>query len=194
VQLARKGFARRHPPGALREPAPPVNPSAVQVDSKIGWAVRDSIRIGRPIDLVRRQFGDVRHHAERGVHRGVLFTVLSESVDQCRYRHETRVAGMRQIGEVVLTRQADGSQTNLFTSGSNTGMKITHDFRPDGSDATIATVTIELPVRGARRLLAPLIRLVVGRDLARGLEEDRLDLEEGGYPDARVRPRTATPA
>jgi hypothetical protein len=144
--------------------------------------VADSIRIARPIDVVRQQFGDVRHHAERRVHRGVTFTVLSDSAAECRYRHEVRVAGLRQVGEVILTRAADGSQTNLFTSGSNAGMKIIHTFHPDGADATVATVTIELPLRGRRSLLAALVRRIVRRDLARGLEEDRLDLEERGYP------------
>ena len=83
--------------------------------------VTDSIRIVRPIEVVRQQFGDVRHHAERRVHRGVTFTVSSDSAAECRYRHEVRVAGRRQVGDVTLTRAADGSQTNLFTSGSNTG-------------------------------------------------------------------------
>lgn len=144
--------------------------------------VTGTVRIAWPIDVVRRQFGDVRHHAARQVHRGVTFTVLSDSEGECRYRHEVRVAGLRQAAEVVLTRAADGSQTNLFITGSNAGMTIVHRFARDGEEATFATVTIELPLRGARRLLAPLVRRVLRRDLSRGLEEDRLDIEQRGYP------------
>jgi hypothetical protein len=114
--------------------------------------VRESIRIGRPIDVVRRQFGDVRHHE------------------------------MRQVAEVVLERHADGSQTNHFVSGSNAGMRVIHQFQDDGPDATVAEVTIEMPMRGLRRLLAPIVRRVLRSRLMTGLEEDRRDLEQHGYP------------
>lgn len=114
--------------------------------------VRDSIRIARPLDVVRQQFGDVRHHASRAVHPDVKFTVLSESGNECRYRHEVRVAGVCQVAEVILKREADGSQTNHFVSGHNVGMKVIHTFQPDGPDATIAGVTVQLPLRGLRKV------------------------------------------
>jgi hypothetical protein len=144
--------------------------------------VRDSIRIARPLDVVRQQFGDVRHHVSRAVHPDVKFTVLSESGNECRYRHEVRVAGVCQVAEVILKREADGSQTNYFVSGNNVGMKVIHTFQPDGTDATIAGVTVQLPLRGLRKVLAPLVHLAVRRKLEKGLQEDRRDLEERGYP------------
>jgi len=93
-----------------------------------------------------------------------------------------RLAGVSQIAEVILTGEADGSQTNRFVRGSNAGMKVMHRFEPDGPDATIAEVTIQLPVRGLRKLLAPLVGLTLRRKLVRGLQGDRRDLEEHGYP------------
>jgi hypothetical protein len=144
--------------------------------------VTRSVRIARPIEIVRRQFGDVHHHETRRVHRDVRFTVLADSAGECRYAHEVRVAGLRQSAEVIMKREADGSQTNHFVSGSNVGMKVIHRFRPAGAETTVAEVTVELPLRGLRRLLAPLVRRAVRRSLATGLEEDRRDLEEHGYP------------
>ncbi|HJQ85119.1 MAG TPA: hypothetical protein VKA21_13630 [Candidatus Binatia bacterium] len=144
--------------------------------------VQESIRIGRPIDVVRRQFGDVRHHEIRRPHRGVQFTLLTDSGNECRYRHEVRVVGLRQVAEVVLRRDADGSQTNHFVSGPNAGMRVIHRFQADGPDATVAEVTIEMPMRGVRRLLAPVVRRFLHASLVTGLEEDRRDIEERGYP------------
>jgi hypothetical protein len=150
--------------------------------SKSVLRVCESIRIRRPIEVVRQQFGDVRHHETRRPHQAIRFTLLADSDDECRYRHEVRVAGVRQVAEVILERNADGSQTNHFVSGSNAGMRVIHRFQADGPDATIAEVTIEMPMPGLRRLLAPLARRFLRSSLVTGLEEDRRDLEEHGYP------------
>ena len=141
--------------------------------------IRESTRIRRPIDVVRQH---VRHHEARRPHHGVGFTLLADSGNECRYRHEVWVAGLRQVAEVVLTRHPDGSQTNLFMSGSNAGMVVIHRFQADGPDATVAEVTIEMPMRGLRRLLAPLARRFLQSRLLTGLDEDRRDLEQHGYP------------
>jgi hypothetical protein len=150
--------------------------------------VSESLRIARPIEVVRQQFADVRHHSARNVHPDLRFTPLAEAGDGCRYPHEVRVAGIRQVAEVILTREADGSQTNRFVSGANAGTKILHRFRSDGAEVTVVEVTVQTPLQGLRRLLAPLVRHAVRRRLIAGLREDRRDLEDGGYPVASTLP------
>jgi len=150
-------------------------------------SVTASMRIQRPIAIVCQQFGDVEHHARNRVHPDVKFTLRSQSENECRYRQAYRLAGipLPLADEVILKRAADGTITNEVLSGSNAGARLTSRFRADGPSATLAEVTIELPLAGPKKLLAPLVRLLIRRQLAKGLEEDRRDLEDGGYPAQR---------
>ncbi len=143
--------------------------------------VSASIRIARPIDVVRSHFGDVDHHAKNPVHRGVEFTLLATAGTRSRFRKRVHILGIPLVDEVILSRQPDGTITEEFVSGSNAGGNFTSRFRAEGSEATNVEATVELPLRGLRRLAAPLIRLLVRRQLGRALGEDRRDLEEGGY-------------
>jgi len=55
---------------------------------------------------------------------------------------------------------------------------ITQNFEPQGPDRTLVRVEVDMPLRGLLRLLAPLVRFGIQRDLAAALEEDRIVLEE----------------
>jgi hypothetical protein len=61
-------------------------------------------------------------------------------------------------------------------------MRLTSRFHSDEAERTTITATVELPVRGVRALVAPLLRRLILRRLTRALEEDRRDLESGRYP------------
>jgi hypothetical protein len=87
-----------------------------------------------------------------------------------------------QVDEVVLRRQADGSITEDSVTGPSTGMRLVSRFRADRPDLTTTTLTVEMPVRGLKRLAAPLLRRFVLRRLTKALEQDRRDLEGGAYP------------
>jgi len=50
-----------------------------------------------------------------------------------------------------------------------------------GPERTRVRTTVEMPLNGMLRLLAPLVRMGLQRDVATALEEDRVDLEERGY-------------
>ena len=142
-----------------------------------------SMRIGRPIDVVRRHFMDVDHHVKHLVHPGVEFTPVAQSEDECRFRKTIRIAGLPVADEVVLRRQPDGSVTEDSIAGPSKGMRLTSRFREDEPDQTLTTLTVEMPVPGVKRLLAPLLRRMVLRRLTTALDEDRRDLENGRYPD-----------
>jgi hypothetical protein len=144
--------------------------------------VSASTHIARPIDVVRRHFTDVDHHVRHRVHPDVAFTPLADSGDECRFRKTIRILGIPVIDEVVLRRQADGSITEDSVAGPSTGMRLVSRFRADGPDLTATTLTVEMPLPGFKRLVAPLLRRLVLRRLIRALDEDRRDLERGQYP------------
>ena len=138
--------------------------------------------IARPIDVVRRHFSDVDHHAEHRVHPGVGFTPLADSGDERRFRKTIRILGVPIVDEVVLRRQGDGSITEDSVAGPSTGMRLISRFGADGPELTTTTLTVEMPLRGLKRLAAPLLRRLVFRRLTKALDEDRRDLEGGRYP------------
>src|SRR4029077_4209244 len=147
--------------------------------SKQLLVVSASTHIARPIDVVRRHFSDVDPHARSRVLPGVAFTPLPDSGDQRRFRKTIRILGIPVVDEVVLRRQADGSITEDSVAGPSTGMRLFSRFRADGADLTATTLTVEMPVRGLKRLATPLLRRFVLLRLTKALDEDRRDLEGG---------------
>jgi len=83
--------------------------------------------------------------------------------------------------EIEVSRDADGNSTLRSLSGSNAGLLSTQRFEAEGADRTRVRITVEYPVRGILRLLSPLVRIGLQRDVNTALEEDRIDLEERGY-------------
>src|SRR5262245_25037982 len=144
--------------------------------------VSASTHIARPIDVVRRHFTDVEHHIRNRVHPEVEFTPLRDSEGECRFRKTVRILGIPVADEVVLRRQPDGSITEDSVAGPSIGMRLVSTFRAAGPECTATTLTAQMPLRGLKRLAAPWLRLLVARRLSGALEEDRRDLEGGGYP------------
>jgi hypothetical protein len=144
--------------------------------------VRSEKLIARPIEVVQSQFVDMAHHASARLHPTLEVSNVRPHEGGCRCTWRRRVFGMIQEDDMEVSRRADGSSTLRSVSGSNMGLLITQAFQPAGTDRTRVEVTVDLPVRGMLRLLAPLTRIGLKRDLAAGLEEDRVDLEERGYP------------
>jgi hypothetical protein len=141
-----------------------------------------STHIARAIDVVRRHFSDVEHHVRNRVHPNVEFTPLGDSEGECRFRKTIRILGIPIVDEVVLKRQPDGSITEDSVAGPSTGMRLVSTFRAAGPEWTATTLTVQMPLRGLKRLAAPWLRLQIARRLSRALEEDRCDLEGGRYP------------
>lgn len=137
--------------------------------------------IRRSVAVVSRQFGDMQHHARNRVHPDVAFTVLSEDGDCCRFRQEVRLVGMLQSDEIVQRRNADGSLSSEVVNGANKGLRIHQAFVPVGADSTRVTFHAEMPAVGVKRFLKPLFEMAIRRAVTKGLEEDRVDLEERGY-------------
>ncbi len=137
--------------------------------------------IHRPVAVVSRQFGDIQHHSQNRVHPNIRFTVLAEEGDTCTFRQEVKLVGMLQTDEIVQHRNADGSLSWDVVEGANKGTRIYQGFTPVSPDATMVTFRAEAPATGIKRLLKPLFEIAIRKAVAKGLEEDRLDLEERGY-------------
>ena len=143
-----------------------------------------SVEIERDAAVVRRQFGDVAHHAASGVHRGVVFEVISDDDSCCLYRQASAVGPARLRQEFELLRTEDGPLVNRIVAGQFIGGAITFDVKPLGEGRSIVEVRLTVPVSGVMRILAPILRPQVGRQLAAALVEDKVDLESGRYDPA----------
>lgn len=138
--------------------------------------------IARPIGIVQAQFTDMQHHARTGVHAALEVSNVRPCAGGCHFTGRRRILGATQEDEIEVQRQPDGSSTLRSLAGSNAGLLITQTFVAVDADHTRVRTQVEMPLRGALRLLAPLLRLGLRRDLDIALEEDRVDLEQRGYP------------
>ncbi len=138
--------------------------------------------IARPIESVRAQFVDMQHHASNPVHADLAVSNVRPQEGGCRFTGRRRVLGMQQEDEIEVRRRADGSSTLRSLAGSNAGLLITQTFEAVDERRTRVRTTVELPLKGLLALLAPLLRAGLQRDVDKALEEDRVDLEERGYP------------
>ncbi len=141
-------------------------------------------RIARPLEVVQAQFVDMHHHAATRVHADLEVSNVRPLADGHRVTGRRKVFGLQQEDEIEVRRGPDGNSTLRSVAGSNAGLLITQTFAAEGMNATRVRTKVEMPVNGLLRLLAPLVRLGLKRDLETALEEDRRDLEERGYPKA----------
>ncbi len=138
--------------------------------------------IARPTEIVQSQFVDMAHHASTRVHASLNISNVRPQDGGCRFTGRRRVFGILQEDEFEVARGRNGNSTLRSLSGSNAGLLITQVFESMGPDRTLVRTTIEMPLRGVLKFLSSLARVGLQRDLAAALEEDRIDLEERGYP------------
>jgi hypothetical protein len=143
--------------------------------------MREQTTIERPAWEVREQFRDVTYHAANPVHHGVRVAVTQRRRGWCRYTQVVTFGPVAFWHDVVLTEADDGAFVNELVSGPLAGAVLRHEFEWIGPTATGVTATLSFEATGVRRVLAPVLRPVLTRRLARALEEDRLDLEAGRY-------------
>jgi hypothetical protein len=143
--------------------------------------VRLSQTIECPVDLVRRHFLDMEHHQRHGVHEAARFFVIEQSEVHCLYDQETSLGPLRLRERSRLDREGD-DVVNRCLSGANAKMVNRFSFVQRDAQTTEVVVEVTLPKTGLRHLIAPLLRVAIRRGFARGLEEDRIDLEDRGYP------------
>lgn len=142
--------------------------------------LQKSCLIQRPVDVVRAHFLDFDHHIAHGVHAGVHYTVLARGPRQ-RVRSRFKVLGLPKEDELFVYADAAGTVVQEFVKGDFAGGTIKVHFEPDGPSRTRLRANFDVPARGLTRVLAPLVRRVLSKLADQAIEEDRRDLEEGGY-------------
>jgi hypothetical protein len=144
-----------------------------------------SVEIERDAAVVRRQFGDVAHHAATGVHRGVVFEVIEDDEAHCYYRQISTVGPVKLRQEIELDRAGNGPLVNRIVAGQFTGGAITFNVESRGEGRSVVEARLTAPISSAMRVVAPILRAQVGRQLAAALVEDKEDLEGGAYDQAQ---------
>ena len=140
--------------------------------------------IQRPIDVVRAHFLDFDHHIRKEVHKGVHYTVLARGA-QTRIRSRFKVLGMPKQDEILVYEDHQGNVVQEFVRGDFEGGTLTIRFREEAPERTHLSATFDVPARGMNRLMKPIVRSVIGKLADQAIEEDRVDLEQGGYSPPR---------
>lgn len=143
--------------------------------------VRGEKLIARPIEVVQTQFTDMAHHERTRVHSALEVKDARPVDTGFRFKGRRRVLGVLQEDENEVVRNPDGSSTLTSLSGPNAGLTVTQKFESRGPQSTLVRIEVNMPVTGLLKLLSPLVRIGIQRDLRIALEEDRYDLEERGY-------------
>lgn len=149
------------------------------------FEVTRSVEIERDAEVVRHQFGDVAHHAATSVHRGVVFEVIDDDGSRCSYRQTSQVGPLKLCQEIELDRTETGPLVNRIVAGQFSGGSVVFDVEPRGSGRAVVEGRLSAPLSVAMRVVAPLLRALVGKQLAAALAEDKADLEAGGYARSR---------
>lgn len=140
--------------------------------------------IERPIDVVRAHFLDFDHHIEKEVHKGVHYTVLSRGV-RTRVRSRFKVLGLPKQDEILVYEDHQGNVVQEFVRGDFEGGTLKIEFDAQSPQRTRLRAIFDVPARGINRLMKPIVRSVISRIADQAIEEDRLDLEQGGYAPGR---------
>jgi hypothetical protein len=140
-----------------------------------------SVEIERDAELVRRQFGDVAHHASTNLHRGVVFEVIDDDGARCHYRQISTVGPLKVRQEMTLDRTESGPLVNQIVAGQFAGGAISFSVRSCGESRSVVEARLTAPVPFAMRFMTPILRAQVGKQLAAALVEDKADLERGAY-------------
>lgn len=140
-----------------------------------------SVEIERDAEVVRRQFGDVAHHASAGLHRGVVFEVIEDDGARCHYRQISKVGPLKLRQEMTLDRTGSGPLVNRIVAGQFAGGSISFDVRSCGEGRSVVEARLTASIPLAIRVATPVLRAQVGKQLAAALLEDKADLEDGAY-------------
>lgn len=135
--------------------------------------VAESIRIKCPRETVVNQFEDLDHHNTHQVHPGLRWEVLEELPGRRVIRVGNKTGELFWQGDALVLK---------VLAGLGKGTTIYHRFQGGGEAETEVAMVLEFPPPPLLGFLAPLFRVILSRALRKGLNEDRLDLEEKGYP------------
>lgn len=139
--------------------------------------ITSSVRIERPLEIVRQQFRDIDHRIRNNVHPDIQYQWEPADAGQRKVRMTFHILGVPQHDVCLLEDGADGSVVLRCIEGKNAQMLLVHRFVPVGPNATDVEVTAELPSERARGLFGSLVVAGLRQVLKKTLVEDKRDLE-----------------
>lgn len=146
------------------------------------WLLLEISReVAKPLDLVSRESADMDFHSRINVHPDIRYTVLARETGRLLVRQEARVLGIPQRDELIQTVLDDGTVVQEVVTGSNRGGRIVTSHDELGPDHTRIRLRLEVPMRGVKRLLKPLLAWGIREAAQKALAEDCAVLETGRY-------------
>src|SRR5688572_27147626 len=140
-----------------------------------------SLRIERPVEVVRQQFRDIDHQIRNDVHPDIQYQWESAPVGRRRVRMTFHVLGAAQYDVAELEDGPEGSLVVRYLDGTSAGTVRVYRFAPLGADATEVELLADAPATLSRRLLGPLFVLGARQVLRKTLAEHKRDLEQGAF-------------
>jgi hypothetical protein len=138
--------------------------------------------IAAPVEVVRAQTNDIDHHINHDVHRKLHINSLSLNGEVLEYFQELRFFGFTIRDQVIQQTLSDGAICISYSGGIMNGAKLSISLSRSGESKTTVHQTLTLPSKKLNTLLAPFLRPLLKKALLLALEEDRVDIEEKGYP------------
>jgi hypothetical protein len=136
-----------------------------------------SIRIERPVEVVRAQFRDIDHRIRNNVHPDIQYEWTPGEPGQRKVRTTFHILGVPQHDVSLLEDAPDGSVVMRCIEGKNAQLVLTHRFTALGPNTTGVEVTAEIPAERARGLLGSLVVAGLRQVIRKALAEDKRDLE-----------------
>ena len=122
--------------------------------------LEDSVEIAKPQELV--------YSLVRDLERAPEWQESLESVDIHAGTEVRRVAGFRQEATFLVLEDDPPRRLAISSEGGPAKVRATFELEPDG-DGTRVVFTLNLELRGAKRLAGGLIRTVAQRELRASL-------------------------
>jgi hypothetical protein len=147
--------------------------------------VRYPFWIAAPLETVRAQFADLKHHIADNVHPKLRFEILQQTAQGARYVQEVKLLGIKQRDVFERTFAADGTMTDTSVEGFNKGGSLSFAFTPQvegGRAGTRIEVTVRLPLPPViGPLIRPLLVRQVWNEVHTAAMQDKEDIEVRGY-------------
>lgn len=141
--------------------------------------------IGRPLEIVRSQFLDIEHHATQNVHPWLQLAEIKSSPEGCSFVQTIKTFGRDRTNRVWHFRKGQ-EVISEYVEGPDKGVRSMVCFEALSPEVTRVTNRTTIPLSGLAVLMKPLAARAVRDTAIRALEEDRRDLEEGGFEPGHV--------
>jgi carbon monoxide dehydrogenase subunit G len=141
--------------------------------------VTNSITIGRPIEDVFGIVTDVENTGKwfPGNVQEYWTSPPPHGVGSTRHAVVTML-GRRTENDAVTTEYLPPHRAAMKGTSQNAPFLVTLQFTPDGEDTRVE-VTSEIALRGASRIIGPVVSALYGRSWARGLANLKRMMESG---------------